>query len=105
MTWQLIGTAPKDGTSFWALNKDGELWVARYFEEERIAFRFHQLRVSTSHEVIKLGDGREARVENMKRHKETWEDRWTLWTRGYEFDPTHWTAILPLPVISNISGD
>lgn len=92
--WQPITTAPRDGP-FFALNHDGEIWVARYIEGERLAFRTHQM-AETRRWNVRIIDGEEWRREDTEweHHADEWQDRWTFWTRGYDFKPSMW---LPLP--------
>jgi hypothetical protein len=89
-----MGGEPREGVPFLALNHDREVWVAKWLPApaNRMAFRTNRLWETSSHEIVTLPDGREAKVEQWA--KEQWASDWTLWTRRYEFNPTHW---MPLP--------
>jgi hypothetical protein len=91
-----MGNEPRDGAPFFALNHDREVWVAKWLKEpaERMVFRTNKLWEQSNHEVVALPDGRKAKVELWR--KDDWSSAWTIWTRGYEFKPTHWMA-LPEP--------
>lgn len=93
--WRDIATAPRDGTRFLALNHDGELWVATYDKYGRILFRSNERREPRRF-VIHHIDGKKLLEEDEEyaRANEEWSNHWTIWTRLYEFQPTHW---LPLP--------
>jgi hypothetical protein len=84
---QPIETAPRDGTTFLALNQDGEFHVAMIDEHGRFCRRTHQQRWSQS---FSIEDGRQI-LTSEHFHFDT---HWSLWTKGYEFEPTHWS---PLP--------
>jgi hypothetical protein len=101
--WQPIATAPRD-RPFFALNHDGEVWVARYIDGERLAFRDHKM-VETRRWFTKKIDGEEWRREDTEweQHADEWRDCWCYWTRGYEFRPTLWLE-LPRPPASGMDA-
>ena len=95
MEWQPIKTAPKDGTPFIALNHDLEVWVAKYDVHGRINFRTNERHEPRSFAIRNI-DGMEYLREDkaFAEANECWRNDWCIWTRLYEFDPTHW---MPLP--------
>jgi hypothetical protein len=93
---QPIDTAPTDGTPFFAY-QDGEVYVGRILDD-RMSFRTHSLFVGEKHEIIDaVLDGKpvKARVPIDEPWAEHFDHSWTLWTRGFEFNPTGWS---PIPV-------
>lgn len=104
LSWQLIATAPKDGTVFLARNHDGEIWVAKYVTRPgagpQLVFRTNenwQPRSFIVHEI----DGKRLLEEDEEyaQANEKWHSHWSYWRRGYEFKPTHWMR-LPMPPTS-----
>lgn len=96
MEWQDIDSAPRDGTPFLALNSDFEVWVAKYEQRHgRLCFRQNHWRDSYKY-IVREIDGCEWRhySQDFGRDNSGWTNHWSLWTKGYEFQPTHW---LPLP--------
>ena len=92
--WKPISSAPKDGTEFFALNHDGEIYVAKFTDEPpRLVFRTHGLREERAYRHHQFNGVKMLEPINQP-WREVWEDVWTLWTRGYDFTPTHW---MPLP--------
>ena len=93
--WQPIETAPRDGRPFIALNKDSEVWVAKYDRHGRINFRSNYWRDSYKY-TTRMIDGQEWRLYDTDFGNEhsMWTNHWSLWIKGYEFEPTHWR---PLP--------
>lgn len=85
--WQPIATAPRDGRPFLALNNDMECHVSKIDEYGRILRRSHQQRWSQSFLV-------EAGRKWLESEEFNFDTHWSIWTRGYEFNPTHW---MPLP--------
>jgi hypothetical protein len=85
--WQPIETAPRDGTPFVALNADLECHVAKFDDDGRMCRRSHQQRFAQTH--IVRGDDKILKDEQF-----SFDTSWSLWTRGYDFEPTHWQ---PLP--------
>lgn len=93
--WSDLSNAPKDGTPFFALNHDKEVWVARYDRDGRIQYRWNGRHEPRSFEVRQI-NGEEWLKEDKQFAKdgEQWVSQWTIWSRLYEFRPTHF---LPLP--------
>jgi hypothetical protein len=94
LEWQTIETAPKNGVPFLAWNHDGEVWLAKFTDEGRLCYRTNRRFESTTYIERKLADGTSAMVRDDSATVERWSSHWTLWSRLYEFKPTHW---LPLP--------
>jgi hypothetical protein len=105
MQWRDIASAPKDGTPFLALNHDREVWVTRYDDSGRIMFRTHGRHEPRKFTIVKhngedlLREDRAYAEEN-----ECWQNNWTLWTRLYEFTPTHWMPLPPPPTVGGTNG-
>lgn len=97
MEWRPIETAPKNWVEFLAL-QDSEIYHCRFDDHDRLAFRTHALWNPTKHRVINAEmDGKPVKAQVLvEEGPETFEHRWTLWTRGFEFAPTHWQP-LPTP--------
>ena len=93
--WEPIESAPRNGARFYALNHDGEIWVARFDQYGRIIYRTNQ-RVEPRKFEVRTVDGEEWMKEDKQfsADNERWQSSWTLWSRLYEFAPTHW---MPLP--------
>jgi hypothetical protein len=92
--WQPIETSPRDGTKFFALNKDGEIWLCKYGEYGQIVYRTNH-RDERRKWRIHDCDGVEHR--ELIEESERWESNWTIWSRLYDFDPALWMPLLPLP--------
>ena len=96
--WQPISTAPKDGRKFLAVNHDGELWVSRYTDDGRLSFRTHGRHEPRRFEIVNIGGEKLLREdEEYAKRNECWRDDWTLWSRLYEFAPTHWMKLPEAP--------
>lgn len=78
MEWQLIETAPRDGTRVLIVNEDGDIDVAGYVEEwhERLEF----VRKTRDGDVFK-----------------TVRDDVGYWDTDIAYCPTHWMPLPPLP--------
>lgn len=101
MTWQPIDTAPTTGVEFLAF-QEGEIYVARFTEEAkpRLCFRTHTLFESKHYANVEIdfkGERVEALVPINQPWKEVFEHSWTIWTRGFGFQPTHWAPSLGKP--------
>jgi len=92
--WQSIETVPRDGTQFFALNHDGEIWRCKYDEYGRLAYRTNH-RMERKKWRLHDCDGVEHR--ELIEENESWQSAWTFWSRMYEFRPTHWVKIPQLP--------
>ena len=97
--WQLIETAPKDGSVFLALNHDTEVFPAKYYTDRKpaqIAYRTCQQRFPEKHTKMALADGSYGwvRDEDFAKENEGFDCHWSFWQAMYEFKPTHW---MPLP--------
>lgn len=92
--WQPIETAPKDGATFFAV-QDGEVYVAS-FHDGRLMFRTHDLREPRTYQIVKVEmDGKEVEASVLiEEGPDVFEHHWCYWTRGFDFNPTHW---MPLP--------
>lgn len=103
LTWQLISTAPQDGTVFLARNYDGELWVAKFITNAgtgpQLVFRTNENWEPRSFIVHEI-DGKRLLEEDEEYAKanEKWHSHWSYWRRGYEFKPTHWMRLSPPPM-------
>lgn len=96
--WQPIETAPKDGRTFLALNHDREAWVSKIDAEGRCLFRMNGRREPKRFEVVNVDGERLLREdEAFAAANEKWESVWTIWTRLYEFKPSHWMPLPPPP--------
>lgn len=90
-----FATAPTDGTPFLAV-QDRELYVAKYDQHGRLMFRTHELRVASVHRIVDaVMDDQlvKAKVPVEEPWTETYEHNWTIWTRGFDFRPTHWCPV------------
>lgn len=96
--WKDISEAPKD-KPFLALNHDGEIWVAKYDEDGRLYYR-HSCRHEPRKWEVVVYDGEEYLREDKEfaARNEKWEANWVIWSRLFEFRPTHWSK-LPDPLI------
>ena len=101
--WLPIASAPTDGTKFLAYQR-GEVWRAYGAINPRTGKPYY---VRRTHE---RKDGRtyrqmEVEVDGvwgsrrvlMSEEPDDYEFQWVLWSRGFDFEPTHWT---PFPVAS-----
>lgn len=96
--WRPIETAPTD-RPFLAM-QDGEIYHAMFSEDRRLMFRTHDLWCPSEHRIVDAKmDGKkvEARVL-ISEGPEQFKHSWTLWTRGFDFAPTHWRP-LPAPPV------
>jgi len=101
LLWRPIETAPQDGTLFLAF-QDGEVYVSRFTPDRkpRLTYRTHKLMVHSRHRVIDAkmdGQPVKAHVEVEKPWKEEFRHDWTLWERGFDFNPTAWS---PMPSVT-----
>lgn len=87
MEWQSMDTAPK-GRPFLALNHDREVHVARIDKAGRLMRRSHQQRFSQKFTVQKGS-------KVLDEESFSFDTHWTIWQKGYEFKPTHWTELEP----------
>ena len=98
--WKTIDTVPRDGKPFLTINHDGEIWLAKYeigAGSPRLCFRTNSRREPRSYIVHKV-DGKKLLEPTNGSEADTWDSCWTIWTRLYEFVPTHWMALPPPPV-------
>lgn len=95
--WQPIATAPRKGR-FFALNHDGEIWVARYGSGGQLNYRTNHLREPRSFGRVEV-NGEVLLREDLQyaEENEHWVSEWTIWSRLYEFKPTHWLPTPPIP--------
>lgn len=95
--WRDISDAPKDGTKFLALNHDREVWACKIDEYGRFLFRQNGRREPKKFEVVTV-DGEKLLREDeaFAAANEKWESAWAIWSRLFEFKPTHFMP-LPLP--------
>lgn len=96
--WKPIESAPKDGKPL-QVWQDGEIYVAKYTDGSpaRLCWRTHQNFEHSKHHLIDAefeGKSVKAKLPYDEPWKEEYRHDWTLWTRGFEFKPTHWR---PLP--------
>ncbi|WP_336802390.1 hypothetical protein [Kaistia sp. MMO-174] len=95
--WQPIESAPRKG-KFFALNHDGEIWVARFGSGDQLNYRTNHLHTPRSFQYVQVGNEMLLREdEAYAEAEERWSSEWTIWSRLYEFKPTHWAPIPPLP--------
>jgi len=95
--WQPIETAPKDESVFLALNKDTEIFAAKFLNSHgKIAYRTCQQSFPERHIKMRLADGEYGwvRDEEFAQENQCFMANWCLWQKMYEFAPTHW---MPLP--------
>ena len=95
MDWKPIETAPKD-VPFIALNSDREVWCARLVDG-RLQFRTNGRYEPTKRTSVDVDGRRLWDVDDeFAKQNEAWTNQWCLWSRLYEFAPTHWME-LPAP--------
>lgn len=94
--WKPIETAPK-GKPFLALNHDKEVWVAKY-SDDRLVYRHSYRQEPKRYEVVNH-NGEELLREDKKfaEENEKWQSAWVIWSRLFEFNPTHWAELPSLP--------
>lgn len=93
--WRRMDSAPRGGAPFLVLNHDGEVWVSKFVDGDRLCYRTNKL-VQPRRFAVHDIDGKRLLEEDeaYARDAEEWRNDWTFWTRLYEFKPTHW---MPLP--------
>lgn len=110
--WQLIETLPiayqRNGAQFLAY-QESEVYVARYTDEPipRLVFRKHGLATYSRHRRIDAemdGQPVKALVEIDLPWREEYCHDWVCWTRGFEFNPTHWMPLVDLPLSPSETG-
>lgn len=97
--WQPIETMPREPHRQFLTLQDGEVYQTRFTDDGRISWRTHALRCPESYERVEIehrGQHVEARVYGPPQ-PEVFEHHWTLWTRGFDFKPTHWMPLPPPP--------
>jgi hypothetical protein len=103
--WRPIETAPKEhGAQFFAW-QDGEVYVVRVGDEpdNRWAWRTHGRRTESEHRIIDAEmDGKAVKAAVLINERDIFEHNWTLWTKGFDFVPTHWMPLPPIP--SSLKG-
>lgn len=92
--WRPIETGPRDGSSFLAY-QDGEIFVAKYTTESqpRLCRRVHELDTKRQYRCVVAemdGEPAEALVPINQPWEEEYRHDWSLWSRGFDFKPTHW---------------
>jgi hypothetical protein len=108
--WQDIDTMPtKPGSEFLVL-QDGEIYHARREETPpyRLLWRTHGVWEPKEYRVQDVEVDGETTKRSVLMHEgpDEFHHNWTIWTRLFEFAPTHW-APLPYadPYLEGADGD
>lgn len=94
--WKPIETAPR-GKPFLALNHDKEVWVAKY-SDDRLLYRQSCRHEPRRFEIVRH-DGEDLLREDKSfaAQNEAWQSNWVVWSRLFEFKPTHWADLPVFP--------
>lgn len=94
--WQLIETAPKDGSLFIA-KIGGAIYAAYYDKDDRFCWVMHSNKASGRIYKKEIIDGVEFQKEITPEGEADYQPERKIWIRGFKDKPTHWIPLPKLP--------